>query len=187
MNKTLLTLLVLGLSGAALAATEDRGFYFGTAVGQADADNAAEFGFRDDSHSAFRLYGGYEFSRYLAAEAGYLDFGTYKGTTPGVGGPATTRLELDGFSIGLRPQFEFGNQWFAQAQVGAFLWDSSSVIRTSLGTTRDNDNGERAYYGLGVGRNFGPTWRLSGEWTRYESKPADVDFLNLAMSYRFGR
>lgn len=187
MNKTLLTLLVLGVSGSALAAMEDRGFYIGTGAGEADADDTPELGLTDDTQTAFRLFGGYDFSRYLAAEAGYLDFGTYHGSIPTIEAFAHTRLKLDGFTLGLRPQIALGHDWFAQAQVGAFLWDSKYRLTSPNHTFNDKDNGADAYYGVGVGRNFGPAWRLSGEWTRFETDSSDVDFLNVGMSYRFGK
>lgn len=185
--KILLTISVLGLSGAALAATEDRGFYFGTGAGEAEAKDAEDFGLRDDTETAFRLFGGYEFSRYLAAEVGYVDFGHYSGSIPTIEGPARTRIGLDGFSVGLRPQLELGRNWFVQAQLGAFIWDADAVVDGAIGRFRETDNGKDPYWGIGVGRSFAGTWRLSGEWTRFETDESDVDFLNLAMSYRIGK
>ncbi len=183
----LLAAAILGVSGAAMAATEDRGFYFGTGLGEAEANDAAEFGLTDDSDTAFRLFAGYDFSRYLAAEAGYLDFGTYRGSIPTIEGPARTRVGLDGFSIGLRPQVALGKDWFVQAQAGALLWDSSAVVNGGIGRFREKADGTDPYYGIGIGRSFGPSWRVSGEWTRFETDDSDVDFLNVAMTYRIGR
>ncbi len=183
--KILLTVLLLGISGAAMAAAEDRGFYFGTAVGEGDVDDDGDFGLTDDDSTSFRIFGGYEFSRYLAAEVGYLDFGSFNGSIPTIEGPARTRVELDGFSVGLRPQYLFGNDWFVQAQVGAFFWDADARVSGAIGTFRESESDEDLYYGLGFGRYFGKSWRLSAEWTRFETDESDVDFLNVAMSYGF--
>ena len=185
--KNLIGAVVLGLSASAMAAVEDPGFYVGTGLGEAEARDAAEFGLSDDTDTAFRVYGGYTFSPLLTAEVGYLDLGEYRGEVPGIGGPATTRVDLDGFTLGMRPQLALNQHWYAQAQVGLFLWDSDAVIDTSLGSVRESDDGEDLYYGLGIGRDLGSAWQVSGEWTRFETDASDVDFLNLSLTYRIGQ
>ena len=185
--KNLIGALVLGISGASLASVEDPGFYVGSGLGEAEAQDASEYGLSNDTDTAFRIYGGYEFSRLLTAEIGYLNLGDYTGTIPSIEGPAATRVELDGFSIGLRPQIALNENWFAQVQIGVFLWEADAQVRSPVGIIRANDDGEDPYYGLGFGRSFGPSWQVSGEWTRFETDESDVDFINLALTYRIGR
>ena len=95
----------------------------------------------------------------LTAEIGYVDLGNYRGTIPTIEGPASTRVDLDGFSVGLRPQFALNDDWFAQAQIGAFLWEADASVRTPLGNFRTEEHGEDPCYGIGIGRSFGPSWQ----------------------------
>lgn len=182
-----MAIMILGWSGATLASTENHGFYFGSAVGRAEAQDVEQLGLFDDTETGYRLYGGYEFTRLLSIELGYVNLGEFSGTIPSIEGPIETEIDLDGFSIGLRPQFALNENWYAQAQAGLFVWESDASIDAPIGFIRESADGEDAYYGLGIGRNLGPNWQISGEWTRYETDESDADFINLAMTWRMDR
>lgn len=187
MKTKTLVFIALGLSlGSAASVATDSGFYMGTGVGQSDVSRANEFGITDDTDTAFRVYGGYQFNRWIAAEAAYIDFGSFTGGIPSVEGPIRTRLDADGYTIGLRPQVDFGSRWFAQAQAGALFWDAKARLSGAGFDQRFSDHGEDAYYGLGVGRHVGNNWRVSAEWTRFDTD-SDVDLMNLSLSGRFGK
>lgn len=174
-------------SGGAFGASNERGFYLGSGVGESNVSNAAANGITDDTDTAFRVYGGYQFNRWIAAEAGYVDFGRFTGEVPSIEGPINTRLDADGFTLGLRPQVSLGSKWFAQAQAGVLFWDATARFQGDGFSQRFSDDGEDPYYGLGIGRYLGNNWRASAEWTRYDTDDSDVDFLNLALSARFGK
>lgn len=185
--KTFFLALFVLFSTSALANNNDSGFYVGAGLGQAEVDDAGEYGLTDDSDTAYRAYGGYDFNSWLALEVGYMDFGSYHGSAPSIEGPIEAKVSLDGWTAGLRPQIMLGSDWFIQAQLGYLFWDADARISGGSISAEFSEDGEDPYYGIGFGRNLGKAWRLSAEWTRYESDDADIDFLNLALNYRFGR
>ena len=184
--KKLIAFLLIGVSSTSFAANNG-GFYFGTVFGEAKADDAEEFGLTDDTDGAWRVYGGYEFNRWLAVEAGYVDLGSYNGSIPSIEGPVATRVELDGFTLGVRPQYVFSNDWFIQGQAGVLFWDADARLSGGFSGLELGEDGEDPYYGVGFGKYIGKSWRLSAEWTRFETDESEADFLGLALNYRFGK
>lgn len=81
MKPLLASLLLLALATTAWA-DEEKGLYVGAGVGQSNvkADNLEDIGavisdFESDA-TAFKVFGGWRFNRYLAAELDYLDLGS---------------------------------------------------------------------------------------------------------------
>src|SRR4051794_41965837 len=91
MNKA--WVLALGLSTALVALPAAAQFYVGAGVGQSKAKDfcggGGGFDSCDDKDKAWKVYGGYAFSPYFAAEIGYNDLGRVKGNPP----PVTHRGE----------------------------------------------------------------------------------------------
>ena len=94
MKKMSKTILSLGLVGSAvfnlpLAVADTAGWYIGANLGKAeanidDADIATQLRStgatsvsisEDDRDTAFKLFGGYQYSKHMAVEAGYFDLG----------------------------------------------------------------------------------------------------------------
>src|SRR5712671_7092564 len=78
-------------AGAALAQdkTQETGAYAGLSIGQAKGkDSCSAFAGSgiscDDKDTAWKIFGGYQFMRYLAAEVAYADFGKVKASGGGV-------------------------------------------------------------------------------------------------------
>lgn len=81
--------LALLMSGGVLAQDDvrgERGFYGGLAIGKAKAKlDHSDFTFnnpgveesRDETQTVYKFFGGYQFSRYIAAELSYTDFGKF--------------------------------------------------------------------------------------------------------------
>src|SRR5262245_43570426 len=99
------------LAACAPAFAQDAGLYLGAALGQSSYREAcADFGRaagaagtsfncqREDT--AGKVFGGWRFNRYLAAEISYLDYGVAKATSvvPGVQASATTKVKAAGLS-----------------------------------------------------------------------------------------
>jgi OOP family OmpA-OmpF porin len=80
--KTLAAMLVLLALSSAAFADEEKGFYLGAGVGQANvqADDIDDVGAivaeLDANATSFKLFGGWRFSKNFAAELAYLDFGS---------------------------------------------------------------------------------------------------------------
>jgi len=148
----------LTLSAGALAQQATvPGFYIGADVGQAD------FGSEEDT--AFKLIGGYQFHRNIAAEFGY-------GMLFDKGGAEVTSLEL--VAVGIFPVMDklsvIGKLGFAKLEVeaGAFSDDSTDLT-----------------YGVGVQYDFTRNLGVRAQWQRYDTDPTEVDLLSVGIVYRF--
>jgi hypothetical protein len=144
----------LTLSAGALAQqTFVPGFYIGAEVGQAD--------FGSDDDTAFKLIGGYQFHRNIAAEAGY-------GLLFDKGGTEVTALEL--VAVGLFP-----------------VMDKLSVIGKLGFAQVDIENGSddiELTYGIGLQYDFLRNLGARVQWQRYDSDP-EADLLSVGIVYRF--
>src|SRR5258708_20896207 len=94
-SKTVLTTLsfaaAAAFAGSALAqsATQETGAYAGLSLGQSKAKDGCSgvtgTGVScDDKDTAWKIFGGYQFMRYLGAEVAYTDFGKVKASAGGV-------------------------------------------------------------------------------------------------------
>ena len=132
-------------------------FYLGLDVGQTDVASEDDTG--------FKIFGGYQFHRNVAAELGYgllFDKG------------ASERTSLEAVAVGM---FPLANQFSIIGKLGLAMLEVE-------GPGASSDDTELTY-GIGVQydltRNLG--FRL--QWQRYNTDPDDVDFLSIGAVWRF--
>ena len=74
-----LSLAALAFAGSALSQQKESGIYIGGALGQAEqsdqCSSTAPGVSCDNKDSAWKIFGGFQFSRYFAAELGYANLG----------------------------------------------------------------------------------------------------------------
>ncbi len=157
------TLAALLLGGASLAQAQDTGFYAGVGAGQALVDERAY----DDEDTAFSVFGGYQFHRNFALEAGYTDFGSLQPRDAG------TDLELTSASLTAVGILPFTDRFSGYARAGFQRWELDRAIPGLTGTARDD--GTDPVYGLGLQYRFSDAVALRGEYTRSEVEDLDVD------------
>ena len=138
------------------AAAQNTGFYAGLDIGTAD------FGNEDDT--AFRLSGGFQFHRHIAAEVGVARLFDK-------GGVEVTALEVA--AVGSLP---LANQFSVFARIGIANID----IETGAGS-RDKTE---LLLGIGAQYDFTRNLGLRVQWQRYESEP-EVDLLSVGAVWRF--
>ena len=212
-------LQVLGLIGlATLAATagagtteDDDGWYVGANLGdsQAKIDNdriAASLlaqgitltGIKDDErHLGFKLFGGYQFNRYVALEGGYFDLGRFgfSATTLPPGTLAgNTKLQGTNFDlVGLLP---FTEKFSAFARAGFdYSWTRDQFAASGAVVVPDPKRSDHSsHYKFGVGLQYAitPSWGLRAEAERYRVDDAvgnrgDIDLFSVGVLYRFVR
>ena len=144
-------------AGALAQQTFVPGFYIGAEVGQAD------FGSEDDT--AFKIIGGYQFHRNIAAEAGY-------GMLFDKEGAEVTALEL--VAVGMFPVMDklsvIGKLGFAQVEVEAAGFSDDSIELT---------------YGIGLQYDFLRNLGARVQWQRYDSDADNADLLSVGIVYKF--
>ena len=191
MKKALLVLGVVAASAALPAAAQMSGsnVYLGGSIGQSkfNVDCPSPLSC-DDKDTAFRLFGGYQFTRNIAAEIGWADMGKAKITGPG-GSDELKASAFDLSGVFMWPFTDTGFNVFGRLGFYSGKLELSGVD-TGSKTTTD------LTYGLGAGYDFNKNVGTRIEWQRYSKMKArndasgvetdgDVDVLSLGVLYRF--
>ena len=133
------------------------GFYIGAEVGQTDLDGA-------DDDIGFKLLGGYQFHRNIAAELGY-------GMLYDKGGAEVTAIEL--VAVGM---FPIANQFSIIGKLG--------FANVDVEVAGASDDKTELTWGLGVQYDLSRNLGLRALWQRYETDNS-VDFLAVGVTWKF--
>jgi OOP family OmpA-OmpF porin len=170
------------------------GFYAGAGVGHSKArDWCSPGGFDscDDTKTAWKVFGGYQFTPNFALEAGYTNLGKFTASF----GPETEEAKVTAWEASLlagAPLMErlgiFGRFGFYRATVK----DSDNMFGTF-----EHDNTD-ATFGLGLSYDFTRNLGMRAEWQRYYKvgggdtalgagvgQKSDVDVLGVSALWRF--
>lgn len=202
------TALIALLAMTHCASAADSGFYLGAGSGQTYSNITGDInkslideGFSvvslsiNDTNTGWKLFAGYTFNAYFAAELSYVDLGQ-AGADIVIGGLApgliNTRMTMNGINLGLKITYPFADQFFMFAKLGTFVWNAeasaSATLDTKLGTANQNDNGADLSYGIGLGYAFTTHFSIRGDWDRYRlGGNADIDagLWSISMQYQF--
>jgi long-chain fatty acid transport protein len=190
----------------------DKGFYAGFGFGQAsnrdlnEADinaHLATFGKVattnvDDRSPGWKVFSGYEFNRYAALEAGFVNF-NHAASRSDIAVPAgsflSTTYAAKAWTLAVVGSLPVTNSIAVFAKVGASNWFANersvgylggviaSTIKTGVPVQRD---GIDAYYGVGINYDLVPQFlRLRAEWERYDIDGRDVDLMTAGFSVKF--
>jgi OOP family OmpA-OmpF porin len=206
----LLGLASLGALIAAPTLAQDTSHtYVGVSVGQSrtgvDANGitgglvpgvSAASSSTDEKATAYKVFGGYQFNRYLAIEGGYFNLGSNSfsaATLPA--GTLAGETKAQGLNLDLLGALPLTERLSALARIGAHhTWSKSTFSGTgaaaaAAGGKRD-DGGYKV--GLGLQYELNPSMWLRGEIERYRVKNAtgqraNVDLLSVSLVFPFGQ
>ena len=212
--KTLRLLSLAGL-GSLLAASsfaQEGGYYYGgLSIGQSRAKideariTASLLGSgltttsmsRDESDPAFKLFGGYQFNRNFALEAGYFNLGKFGFTSTTVPtGTLDGRIKLQGVNLDLVGTLPLTERLSAIARVGGQYASARDTFRGSGAVQVLNPNpSEKGFnYKAGVGLQYelSPSFLVRAEAERYRINDAvgnrgDVNLYSVSLVFPFGR
>ena len=173
---------------AAPAIAQDRGFYAGLSLGQADAknfcDDLAGTGIScDGKDTAWKIFGGYQFNRHFAAELGYTDLGEANASVAGLRETIKANaIEL--VAVGMLPVVD---RFSVYGKLG--LYRGETEDETNFGFSAKETNTDLTF-GFGARYDFG---RLGvfGQWQRYadigggDIGESDVDVISIGVLFRF--
>lgn len=135
--------------------------YIGGSVGQTDYDSSAI-----DDGTSFELKGGYKFNEYFGLEGSYLDLGD--GDISGGGS-----VSVDGFKAAVVGSIPVAETVDIYGKVGLYSWDS------------DGNDGNDINYGVGVAWGVADNVKVNLGYDMYELDEADVNNVNLGLTYSF--
>lgn len=175
-----------GLLFSSFAATADP--YLGFGVGSSDitvdltALGGGEF---EDSSTATKLFAGYGFNQYIAAELAYYNFAEAsvggQETAPGSGQFVSASAEMSGFALSAVGSYPLGKHALIFARAGMMNWDAD----ISLGTSKASNDGTDALLGLGAAYEISKGLLVQAEWETVQSDNPEVDVLSIGMTFRF--
>lgn len=191
--------LVLGFAGAASAAQPwmggrmDTGLYLGAGVGasESDIDTGGLTGSVDKSDTGWKVFGGYQFSRNFAVEAGYYDLGkvTFNGTVGGTAVSGNFDSTAVGLSlVGILPVFD---SFSLLGRVGVAYSEQDGSLTVGAATASAKDDLTKLTYGLGLRYDFGRNVMVRAQWERFRvggsnvGGEEDVDLYTVDLGYRF--
>ena len=193
MNKA--WVVALGVSAALVALPASAQFYIGAGVGQAKAKDfcggGGGFDSCDDKDTAWKVYGGYAFSPYFAAEIGYSNFGRFKATLA----PFTDEAKAYAWEISALAAWPIVDRFAIFGRLG--FYNATVKESTNFAGDFQHDNSDLTY-GLGMQFNITRNLALRGEWQRYQKmgggdvafgagvgEKTDLDVLGVSALWRF--
>jgi hypothetical protein len=157
----------------------------------------------DDSDRVMSLQAAYRFSRFFAAEVGYVDLGKEKGEETGIAsfvppsGPvvafASHAREVTGYTVAGVASYPIG-KWEPFARVGGYFgrtkWDSTASLvpfrQLTLSYTADSSE---VFYGAGFGYRLSELILLKVDWTRFpgtgDAATHEADITAITAGVRF--
>ena len=163
----------------------ESGWLVGGSVGQSKLTINCVAGYScDDTDTAFRIFGGYNFNRHFGVELGYADLGKATFSAPGVSGDINVKA-WDLVAVGTLP---VADKFSLVGKLGMYRADAdrSSGIGGGSGTNTD------ITYGIGAQYDFNKNLGIRAEWQLYTKVGSgavggegDVDVMSIGVVYRF--
>jgi len=177
---------LLALPGVALP-QDIPGWYIGFGIGQSKfkgaCDGLSPGATCDDSDTAGKFLGGYQFSKNFDLEFAYADLGQAKATSPA----GTTTLGTKGFEAAGVGMLPLGGGFSALARAGLFSWKVD--LKSPTGSA--DASGTDLTYGFGVKYDFNRDFSVRAEWQRYKdvgdqnkTGQGNIDFIGASLVYR---
>jgi OOP family OmpA-OmpF porin len=190
----------VGLMAAAPSVWAQQGFYIGagggfTLVEVADVPvtgATVTSRSKDEKDAAFKIFGGYQFNRYVGVEAGYVDLGKYSTTVNTTAGSMTIDVSLDGWfveAVGLLP---LANNFSLFGKLGT-VWGTAKASARTTGAIRvtgmGTDDDLSGKIGLGMQYEFANKLGIRAEYEFYGevggSNGGDVNYFGASLYYKF--
>lgn len=208
MKKTLIALAIAAASTSAWSQEPTSKFYAGASIGQSkfkgacDSEPGTTISNCKDTDTAWKIFGGYEFTPNLAVELGYNDFGRISGdATVVVGGSTFTgsaKIEATAFELTGIGTLPLGHQFSLYGKLGVYYAEtkSSADVRQTTppfasGSSSTSDNNSNLTFGLGARYDITSNIGIRAEWQRFSkvggdnTGKGDIDVLAIGGLYRF--
>lgn len=153
---------------------------------------------RDESDTAYKLFGGYQLNRYVALEGGYFNLGKFgfTSTTAQPAGTLNGSIKLQGLNLDLVGTLPLGERFSVIGRVGAQSARARDTFSGSgaVSVLNPSPSKRETNFKLGAGLQyaFSPSLLLRGEAERYRINDAvgnkgDVNVYSVSLVIPFGR
>lgn len=184
------TMAIFGLSLCSHAA-------FGQWYGSANISRSSGSDGDQSDATGYALNLGYEFTDYIALQAGYVDFGEFEARGDlNASVPDRLDLQLHSASVsadGIEASLLFGlpvsETFKVYAELGYYQWETNLEFSATGSDSDilepDSSKGEDLLYGLGLEYRFHPKVSMTLEGTYYETEDEKLKHLSAGIKYRF--
>ena len=190
-KKLLAALAALAACSPALG--QDTGFYVGGALGQAsyrevcrDFDTlvgvSGAFGCSSEQATAGKVFAGWRFHRFLAAELSYIDYGEAKATSTIAGAAVTATSAVKAAGISALGMLPLGESFWVFGRLGLLQTHTSSKSQGAVAASSDHGETE-LHVGIGAMFQISRGWALRAEYERVND--SRIDLSSVGVLYRF--
>lgn len=191
---------------AAMDALDPSGIYMGFGIGQSKVNDWSQYSAAyvnesfvvptpvsdDNLNLGFKVFGGYQFSKYFGVEGGFVDFNDVKAYST-VAGPARsvyTTAENDAWTLAAVGTLPVTKRISVFGKLGASSWSSNlkSIATDVNGVTTsatEGSNGYDVFYGLGASYALLDSIDVRAEIERYKLDDLDVDLMTAGLAFKF--
>jgi len=186
--KSIGIIAAIGLAAAAVAMpAAAQSAYIGFGAGQSKFNFSGCTSPCDDKGKAFKLFGGYQFNRYVAAEFGYSDLGK---TTFGPANIEANAWELSAVGTWGVPMNTGGIGLGLLGRLGVYNGEAKGTI-PSIGAEAKHGTTDLTF-GLGLQADLSRIIAVRAEWQRFSKmgggglgEKADIDVISVSGLFRF--
>jgi len=175
---------------------DDGGFYVGAGLGQASVDADIDDGLPDfdGSDTAFKLFGGYKFGKYIGLELEYIDGGeaddSWRQEFKGVTEEIRATIGFTGWNASLVGILPIGEKFDVFAKIGAIMWDADLVLDYRVDGSlvereRLSDDGSEFSWGIGGSWYFLQNFGARIEYQGFDIDDADADLISASVLWQF--
>jgi OOP family OmpA-OmpF porin len=167
----------------------DSGWLVGGSFGQSKFNVDCSGATCDNTDTAFRVFGGYNFNKHFGVELGYGDLGKMTVSSGPVSGEIKATV-WDLLAVGTLP---IADKFSLYGKLGMYRAETKlSGSVAGLGSGSSKDNNTDLTYAIGGGYDFNKNLGVRLEWQRYSKVGSDdtggsgdVDVYGVAVVYRF--
>ena len=155
-------------------------------VGLSYLDSSGEFDTSlasfDASAGGWKIFGGYNFNKFVGLELTYYDLGTLEEAKEG----ATFSADVSSYDLALKGILPLGKRFELNGKLGyADLSIDSTLVGPAVTTTADISTWE-LIYGVGVAFKVGQRFGIRAEWEVWDSEDS-LEAYSIGAYYRFGK
>jgi len=174
--KRLIPLAIVALCCLAIPAKAE--FYVGAGYlnNSAQFEESGNFSF-DSSESGWKVFGGFNFLKFVGVEASYRDQGSFSESDA----LTTIKADIKSYDIAARGILPLGSLVELFAKAGYANLNSDGYIDQGLTSASFDESDWELMYGVGVGLNFGKF----GVRAEYETYDVDTDLNSVSLSGLF--
>ncbi|MES2822004.1 MAG: OmpA family protein [Pseudomonadota bacterium] len=187
---------------------DDEKFYLGGLLGQARGDvGAAEMnermtalGYDAEAHvsqqnrTAWELFAGYKYSKYLSLEAGYIDLGEVRtrlrGSVVDINDYLTSAnlvhpRSASGYELAVLGRYPLNEKNYLYLRGGLLFANSRYEADAEVDFAKRSNSGRDGFIGIGYGYEINDHWGLRLSVENYRVEDENIGLLGLGVQYKF--